>query len=208
MSRSGGAARGEEQILRVHEALDALGKVDARMAQVVEMRYFGGLTELEMAAGARGHRPHGASRLGAGAAVSRRGAEVGPSNAAGAMNSNFDLAPEQWASLRQLLDRALDLPPAERNAWVDRLDPHHAELVPRLRALLAHAETPALEQALGTLPRVETAAFACTGPATRPGSRRRNASVPTACCACSAKAAWASVWLAERTDMLQADRSR
>lgn len=40
---------GEQQILRVNEAIDALAKYDARMAQVVEMRYFGGLTELEIA---------------------------------------------------------------------------------------------------------------------------------------------------------------
>ncbi len=44
-----GAVAGEAEILRVHEALDALVKVDERMAKVVEMRYFGGLTEIEIA---------------------------------------------------------------------------------------------------------------------------------------------------------------
>jgi len=44
-----GAAAGELEILRVHEALDELAKVDERMARVVEMRYFGGLTEIEIA---------------------------------------------------------------------------------------------------------------------------------------------------------------
>jgi RNA polymerase sigma factor (TIGR02999 family) len=39
---------GEEYILRVHEALQALAQVDERMARVVEMRYFGGLTDLEI----------------------------------------------------------------------------------------------------------------------------------------------------------------
>ncbi len=39
----------EEHILRVHEVLDAMAKVDARMAQVVELRYFGGLNDLEIA---------------------------------------------------------------------------------------------------------------------------------------------------------------
>ena len=43
------AAEGEEQILRVHEALEALGKHDPRMVQVVELRYFAGMTELEIA---------------------------------------------------------------------------------------------------------------------------------------------------------------
>lgn len=40
---------GEAYIVRVHEALLALEKVDERMARVVEMRYFGGLTEAEIA---------------------------------------------------------------------------------------------------------------------------------------------------------------
>lgn len=40
---------GEEEILRVHEALDDLATLDGRMAQVVELRYFGGLTEAEVA---------------------------------------------------------------------------------------------------------------------------------------------------------------
>jgi len=44
-----GAVAGEAEILRVHEALDELAKVDERMAKVVEMRYFGGLTEIEIA---------------------------------------------------------------------------------------------------------------------------------------------------------------
>jgi RNA polymerase sigma factor (TIGR02999 family) len=45
-----GVAEGEEQILRVHEALEELSAVDPRMAQVVEMRYFAGMTEEEIAA--------------------------------------------------------------------------------------------------------------------------------------------------------------
>ena len=32
----------------MHEALDELAHVDARLAQVVEMRYFGGLSEAEI----------------------------------------------------------------------------------------------------------------------------------------------------------------
>jgi len=42
-------AANEEDILRVHEALDSLAQVDERMASVVQMRYFAGLTEAEMA---------------------------------------------------------------------------------------------------------------------------------------------------------------
>lgn len=39
----------EDEILDVHEALVGLEKLDARLARVVEMRYFGGLTDLEIA---------------------------------------------------------------------------------------------------------------------------------------------------------------
>lgn len=43
------AARGEAEILDVHEALLALAKLDERLARVVEMRYFGGMKETEIA---------------------------------------------------------------------------------------------------------------------------------------------------------------
>lgn len=40
---------GDQQILQVHEALDSLAQVDERLAQVVQMRYFGGYSEQEVA---------------------------------------------------------------------------------------------------------------------------------------------------------------
>jgi RNA polymerase sigma factor (TIGR02999 family) len=43
------AVAGEEEVLRVHEALDNLAKYDPRLVQVVEMRYFAGMTETEIA---------------------------------------------------------------------------------------------------------------------------------------------------------------
>ncbi len=42
-------ARHEDEVLQVHEALDELGAADPRLAQVVQMRYFGGLSETEIA---------------------------------------------------------------------------------------------------------------------------------------------------------------
>ncbi len=38
----------DDQALQVHEALESLAQVEPRLAQVVEMRYFGGLTETEV----------------------------------------------------------------------------------------------------------------------------------------------------------------
>ncbi len=43
------ASRHDDEVLRVHEAMQDLAKVDARLHDVVEMRYFGGLTEAEIA---------------------------------------------------------------------------------------------------------------------------------------------------------------
>ena len=40
----------EADVLRVHDALEMLAKADERLAQVVELRYFGGMTEPEIAA--------------------------------------------------------------------------------------------------------------------------------------------------------------
>ena len=44
-----GAPAAEAEILRVHEALEQLAALNVRMAEVVEMRYFAGLTESEIA---------------------------------------------------------------------------------------------------------------------------------------------------------------
>jgi RNA polymerase sigma factor (TIGR02999 family) len=43
------ATDGAAEILRVHEALEELAALDQRMSQVVEMRYFAGMTETEIA---------------------------------------------------------------------------------------------------------------------------------------------------------------
>lgn len=40
---------GEDDVLRLHEALEALEQADARLAELVQMRYFGGYTEEEVA---------------------------------------------------------------------------------------------------------------------------------------------------------------
>lgn len=45
---AGGHVAEEAEILAVHSALDALEKVDPRMARVVEMRYYGGMTDVEI----------------------------------------------------------------------------------------------------------------------------------------------------------------
>jgi RNA polymerase sigma factor (TIGR02999 family) len=44
-----GVANPEDEILDVHAALEDLGRLDPRLVRVVEMRYFGGMNEAEIA---------------------------------------------------------------------------------------------------------------------------------------------------------------
>lgn len=46
----GSLAAHDDEVLRVHEALDGLATLEPRLARVVELRYFAGLTEAEVAA--------------------------------------------------------------------------------------------------------------------------------------------------------------
>ena len=39
----------EDEVLRVHESLEELAAIDPRLVEVVEMRYFAGMTEPEVA---------------------------------------------------------------------------------------------------------------------------------------------------------------
>lgn len=43
------AARAEEEVVRVNEALQEIARLDARLVQVVELKYFGGLKNEEIA---------------------------------------------------------------------------------------------------------------------------------------------------------------
>jgi RNA polymerase sigma factor (sigma-70 family) len=44
-----GLPSGEDEVLHIHEALEELGKIDPRLVKVVEMRYFIGLDNTEIA---------------------------------------------------------------------------------------------------------------------------------------------------------------
>jgi RNA polymerase sigma factor (TIGR02999 family) len=44
-----GLPAGEDELLRIDDALEALAKSQPRLAKIVEMRYFGGYTDVEVA---------------------------------------------------------------------------------------------------------------------------------------------------------------
>src|SRR5262245_34612259 len=58
-------------------------------------------------------------------------------------------------TLSDLLDAGLSLPPERRLAWVEQLGAEHAELKPRLRALLARSTEDVESPVLETLPKLD-----------------------------------------------------
>ena len=117
------------------------------------------------------------------------------------MKHGFDLTPHEWATLRRLLDEALDQPANTRSAWLAGLSAEHDTYRPRLAALLAHADSPVANAVMATLPKIETAQFA---PMPTDGTPAAAGLIgPYRLLQELGSGGMASVWLAERTDMLQ-----
>ena len=139
---------GEAEVLHVHEALLALEQAEPRLAQVVEMRYFGGYTEARDRRGARRDRAHRAARLGQGAAAADERAEAVAACPVRARESvrtrqarrrvpTMSPSLADLSTLSRLLDEALDLEPAQLEAWLAALPEAHRHLLPQLREMLA-----------------------------------------------------------------------
>lgn len=94
------------------------------------------------------------------------------------------------ATLSELLDAALDLPPQAREQWVEALAGEHAALKPRLRALLARQALIETSDFLGTLPKVELGGAEAAGDDIGPYRLIREIGV----------GGMGAVWLAERHD--------
>jgi hypothetical protein len=113
-------------LVRISDALDELAEVDPELAEVIDLKFFCGLSFAEIAP------PCGASRNGRFSGTGKRAGSTcimrSATRVRRAWNAMPALTAERWRAISPYLDQALDLPTADRAAWLESICARDARL--------------------------------------------------------------------------------